>query len=94
MGDQRFIVRRARSEIHLSPLRGIYSRRSANLRHLRRPRLVERTMCSGNHPGPMKALTTITLRGSNNTAQDGFDPIASRSAADGCPRQSIPFGTG
>src|SRR5208282_4182093 len=31
--------------------------RYANLRHLRRPRLVERTMCSGNHPGPMKALT-------------------------------------
>ena len=25
--------------------------------------------------------------------QDGFDPIASRSAAGGCPRQSIPFGT-
>jgi len=50
-------------------------------------------MCSGNHPGPMKALTTITLRGSNKTAQGGSDPIASRSAADGCPRQSIPFGT-
>jgi hypothetical protein len=39
-------------------------------------------MCSGNHPGPMKALTTITLRGSKKTAQGGFDPIASRSAAD------------
>jgi hypothetical protein len=25
--------------------------------------------------------------------QDGFDPIASRSAADGRSRQSIPFGT-
>src|SRR5665213_1341123 len=46
--------------------RCIDSRRYANLRHLRRPRLVERTMCSGNHPGPMKELTTITLRGSKN----------------------------
>jgi hypothetical protein len=36
--------------------RCIYSGRSANLCHLRRPCLVERTMCSGNHPGPMKAL--------------------------------------
>jgi hypothetical protein len=41
----------------------------------------------------MKALTTITLRGSKKTAQGGFDPIASRSAVDGRLRQSIPFGT-
>jgi hypothetical protein len=26
-------------------------------------------------------------------AQGGLDPIASRSAADGRPRQSIPYGT-
>jgi hypothetical protein len=57
------------------------------------PALLSEPSCSGNHPGPMKALTTITLRGSNKTAQGGFDPIASRSAADGRPRQSIPFGT-
>jgi hypothetical protein len=31
--------------------------------------------------------------GQLQTAQDGFDPIASRSAADVRPRQSIPFGT-
>jgi hypothetical protein len=41
----------------------------------------------------MKVLTTITLQGSHKTAQGGYDPIASRSAAEGHPRQSIPFGT-
>ena len=50
---------------------GIHSRRYAELRHLRRPRLVERTMCSGNHPGPMKELTTITLRGSQKLLRMG-----------------------
>jgi hypothetical protein len=56
------------------------------------PCLVSEPSCSGNHPGPMKLLTTITLQGSHKTAQGGLDPIASRSAADGRPRQSIPFG--
>src|SRR5208282_2101871 len=40
--------------------------RYANLRHLRRPRLVERTMCSGNHPGPMKALTRSRYAAAQN----------------------------
>src|SRR5579859_7442937 len=43
--------------------RCIYSCRPAILRHLRRPRLVERTLRSGNHPGPMKALTRSKTRG-------------------------------
>jgi len=33
---------------------------------LRRPRLVERTMCSGNHPGPMKVLTRSRYTAAQN----------------------------
>jgi len=41
-------------------LRRIDSRRAcASLRHLRRPRLVKRTSCSGNHPGPMRGARPI-----------------------------------
>src|SRR5580700_5284695 len=46
--------------------RCIDSRRCANLRHLPRPRLVERTLCSGNHPGPMKALTRSRYTAAQN----------------------------
>ena len=35
------------------------------------PCLVKRTSCSGNHPGPMKVLTTITLRGSHKLLRVG-----------------------
>ena len=39
-------------------------RQRVSLCHLRRPCLVKRTIRSGNHPGPMKTLTTISLRSS------------------------------
>jgi len=43
--------------------------------------------------GSDEGAGAITLRCSQKTAEGGLDPIASRSAADGRPRQSIPFGT-
>lgn len=57
--------------------------RYANLRHLRRPCLVKRTKCSGNHPGPMKALARSRYEAAQK-AQGGYDPIAS-----GLPRIAI-----
>ncbi len=56
------------------------------------PCLVKRTNSSGNHPGPMKALVRSRYDAAT-MAQGGLDPITSRPAADGRPRQGVPFGT-
>ena len=50
-----------------APARPESGRPCGNLAHLRRPCLVKRTNCSGNHPGPMKAL----VRSRYATARDG-----------------------
>src|SRR5215469_2470518 len=58
------------------------------------PCLVKRTKLFRQPSGPDEGADDDHATGQPQTAQGGLDPIASRSAADGSPRQSIPFGTG
>src|SRR5262249_49877009 len=58
------------------------------------PRLVKRTKLFRQPSGPDEDADDDHATGQPQTAQGGLDPIASRSAADGSPRQSIPFGIG
>jgi hypothetical protein len=57
------------------------------------PCLVKRTKLFRQPSGSDEGTDDDHATGQPQTAQDGFDPIASGSAADGYPRQSIPFGT-
>src|SRR5688572_31530893 len=57
------------------------------------PCLVKRTKLFRQPSGSDEGADDHHATGQPQTAQGGLDPIASRSAADGRPRQSIPFGT-
>src|SRR5215475_1787992 len=57
------------------------------------PCLVKRTRLFRQPSGSDEGADDDHATGQQQTAQGGLDPIARRSAADGCPRQSIPFGT-
>src|SRR5262249_3134714 len=57
------------------------------------PCLVKRTKLFRQPSGPDEGADDDHATGQPQAAQGGLDPIASRSAADGRPRQSIPFGT-
>ena len=74
--------------------RGIDSgRHCANLCHLRRPCLVKRTKLFRQPSGSDEGAGDDHATEQPQAAQGGLDPITSRSAADGHPRQSIPFAT-
>src|ERR1700745_4241652 len=57
------------------------------------PCLVKRTRLFRQPSGSDEGADDDHATGQPQTAQGELDPIASRSAADGYPRQSIPFGT-
>ena len=65
-----------------------------NLCHLRRPCLVKRTKLFRQPSGSDEGAGDDHATRQPKAAQGANDPITSRSAADGRPRQSIPFGTG